>query len=91
MSWQVYILRCSDDSLYIGCTNRLEIRLAAHNEGKGAKYTAGRRPVALAYCEPAASRSAALKRELQLKKLSRAKKLMLIASGTLFPNPQSGN
>lgn len=80
--WQVYILRCSDGSLYTGCTNRLEVRLAAHNAGKGAKYTAGRLPVVLAYCETVPSRSAALKRELQLKKMSRIQKLQLIARYT---------
>jgi len=83
MTWKVYILRCSDDSLYVGCTNRLEFRLAAHNRGKGAKYTSGRRPVVLAYSEDAASHGAALKREIQLKKMSRSRKLTLIANGSL--------
>ena len=78
MGWYVYILRCSDDSLYTGVTNDLDSRLAVHNSGKGAKYTASRRPVNLAYYEPTASRNAALSREIQIKRLSRKQKLALI-------------
>ena len=48
----VYLLRCSDGTLYTGCTNNLDRRLAAHNAGKGTKYTRSRRPVALVYWEP---------------------------------------
>lgn len=81
--WHVYILKCADASLYVGCTNRLAARLAAHNQGKGAKYTSGRRPVSLAYAEPADSRSAALKREIEIKKWPRRKKLALIATAGL--------
>jgi len=76
--WRVYILECADGSFYIGCTNALEARIEAHNAGKGAKYTAGRRPVTVVYAEPADDRSAALKRELALKRLSRANKQKLI-------------
>lgn len=74
MNWHVYILRCSDNSLYTGLTNDLDARLAAHNAGKGAKYTATRRPVSMVYHEPAESKSAALKREIQIKRWPRAKK-----------------
>lgn len=79
MSWVVYILRCSDDTLYTGITTDLEARVAAHNAGTGAKYTRARRPVALCYAEPAADRSAASKREHAIKSLSRAAKTALIA------------
>jgi putative endonuclease len=74
--WTVYLLRCSDGTLYCGCTNDLERRLAAHGRG-GVKYTRGRLPVEVAYCEPAQDRSHALRREAALKKLSRAQKLRL--------------
>lgn len=83
--WFVYILRCSDGSLYTGQTNNLESRLVAHNSGKGAKYTASRRPVVMVYHEPAKSKSAALQRELQIKSWTKAKKTALIQGdyGTL--------
>ena len=79
MTWWVYILRCADGTLYTGTTNDLDRRLAAHNAGRGAKYTRARRPVALVYREAAADKSAALQREAALKKLARAAKLRLIA------------
>ena len=79
MTWWVYILRCADGTLYTGTTNDLDRRLAAHNAGRGAKYTRARRPVALVYRESAADKSAALQREAALKKLARAAKLRLIA------------
>ena len=78
MGWYVYILRCSDDSLYTGVTNNLDSRLAAHKAGKGAKYTASRLPVTMVYNESATSRNAALRRELQIKRLTRQQKLALI-------------
>ena len=77
MSWTVYLLKCADGTLYCGCTNDLPKRLAAHNRGQGAKYTRSRRPVALAWQEEQPDRSAALRREAQVKKLSRAQKLAL--------------
>jgi len=80
MIWSCYILRCADDTLYTGITNDLERRLAAHNAGTAAKYTRTRRPVELAFMEGCADKSAALKRELQIKSLSRASKLALIES-----------
>ena len=79
MGWHTYIIKCNDDSLYTGITINLEKRLAAHNAGKGAKYTASRRPVQLVYCEEAASRSEASKRENTIKKLNRNDKLALCA------------
>lgn len=78
--WSVYVLRCADNSLYTGVTTDLERRLLAHNGGTGAAYTRARLPVTLLYSEPAADRSAALKRELQIKKLPRHRKLELIAA-----------
>lgn len=75
----VYILECSDGTLYCGWTNNLERRLEEHAAGKaGAKYTRGRRPVRLVYREPCPTKSDALKREREIKKLSRAGKLLLM-------------
>lgn len=83
-AWQVYIVRCADGSLYTGIARDLDRRIAEHNadKGAGASYTRSRRPVRLVYREPAPDRSAASKREYQIKQLSRAEKLALIvASG----------
>ncbi|MEQ1813720.1 MAG: GIY-YIG nuclease family protein [Candidatus Nitrotoga sp.] len=77
MNWCCYILRCVDDTLYTGITNDLEKRLLAHNTGTAAKYTRSRCPVQLIYAEPCANKSIALKRELQIKKLSRPDKMLL--------------
>ncbi|NMA63180.1 MAG: GIY-YIG nuclease family protein [Syntrophomonadaceae bacterium] len=76
--YYVYIVRCSDGSLYTGSTNNLPARVEKHNRGEGARYTRGRRPVTLVYSESAASKSDALKREIQIKKMTRADKLSLI-------------
>ena len=76
--WSVYILRCRDGKLYTGITTNLEQRIKDHNRGKGCKYTAYRRPVTLVYSEPHPDRSSAMKREAQIKKWSRAKKLARI-------------
>ena len=75
----VYILKCDDDSLYTGITNDLDARVAAHEAGIGAKYTKGRGPFCLVYKEVCDDRSAALKREIQIKKLSRADKFKLFS------------
>jgi putative endonuclease len=74
------LLRCADDTLYCGITNNLDKRLAAHNAGEGAKYTRSRTPVELVYSEQYKDRSAASKREIEIKSLSRAEKLELIAA-----------
>ncbi len=74
----VYIVQCSDGSYYTGWTPDLNIRLARHNNGMGAKYTASRRPVTLVYAEVVADRSAALKREWAIKQYSRGEKRTLI-------------
>lgn len=78
-SWFVYILRCADTSLYTGITTSLERRTREHNEGRaGAKYTKVRRPVELVYSEVAANRSEASRREAEIKRMSRADKLLLV-------------
>ena len=77
-SWKLYILECGDGSLYTGITIDVERRLEEHQSGKGAKYTRGRSPLKLVYCEGCKSKSAALLREMAVKKLSRAEKLELI-------------
>lgn len=78
MSYWLYILRCGDDTLYTGITPDVERRLALHQSGKGAKYTRGRGPLTVVYREELPDRSAALRREVAVKKLSRAEKLALI-------------
>ena len=79
MSWWVYLLRCGDGTLYTGITDDLDRRLAAHNAGRGAKYTRSRRPVTLVWREEQPDKSAALRRESQIKRLSRKDKLALCA------------
>ena len=76
-TWTVYILQCNDNSLYTGITNHLQQRIEKHNAGKGAKYTRSRLPVVLVYQETVEDKSEALKREHQIKQLSRAEKLLL--------------
>jgi len=77
----VYILRCRDGSLYTGVTNDLTRRLRRHNAGTASAYTRSRRPVRLVYQERQPDRSAALRREAALRRLSRAAKLALVKSG----------
>lgn len=77
-SWKVYILRCGDGSLYTGITTDVQARFEAHSSGKGAKYTRGRGPLELVYTEQCPDHSAALKRELQIKTMTRKQKLALI-------------
>ncbi|MBC5624156.1 GIY-YIG nuclease family protein [Clostridium sp. NSJ-49] len=74
----VYILKCSDDSLYTGWTNNLEKRFKAHSTGKGAKYTKARLPVELVYYEEFEDKIDAMKREYEIKQLKRKEKLELI-------------
>jgi putative endonuclease len=79
MSYFVYILECNDGSLYTGIAKDVQKRLDEHNNSdKGAKYTKVRRPVKLVYQESAEDRSSASKREYEIKKFTRAKKLELI-------------
>ena len=77
----IYLLRCADGTFYCGWTNDLEKRVAAHNAGTGAKYTKSRHPVELAYCEAFATKQEAMRREAQIKRLTRQEKLALIENG----------
>lgn len=79
----VYILECSDGSLYTGWTNNLEKRIKAHSEGKGAKYTRAKLPVNLVYYEEFENKIEAMRREYFIKKLKRQDKLALINSKIL--------
>ena len=76
-TWKLYILRCGDDTLYTGITTDVERRLEEHGSGKGAKYTRGRAPLKLVYSEICGDHSTALKREAEIKKLSREEKLKM--------------
>ncbi len=76
-----YILICSDGTLYTGWTNDLKKRLSAHNAKKGAKYTKGRCPVRLLYYEEFSQKSEAQRREREIKRLPRSKKLALAKAG----------
>ena len=73
-----YIVECEDGSIYTGWTNKLEKRIQAHNAGKGAKYTKSRLPVKLVYSETFATKEEAMRREYQIKQLTRNKKLELM-------------
>lgn len=78
MPFFVYMVECADNTLYTGWSTDVTRRLKAHNAGRGAKYTRDRRPVRLVYVEEVLDRRAAIKRELAIKRMSRAKKLALI-------------
>jgi putative endonuclease len=73
--WVVYLVRCSDNSLYCGISNDFKSRLIEHNSGKGAKYTRSRRPVELVAISPEMTKSEALKLEYRIKQLPADKKL----------------
>ena len=85
MAWYVYILRCGDGTLYTGITDNVPRRLAAHRSGKGAKYTRGRGPLELVYQEEVPDKSAALRREIEIKRLTRQEKERLIESVKSLP------
>jgi len=74
----VYIVKCSDNTLYTGYTTELKRRIKEHNNGQGAKYTRGRTPVELVYFEKKESKSSAMKREYEIKQLNRNEKIELI-------------
>ncbi len=84
VTWVCYLLQCADNTLYCGITNNLDKRLAAHNAGEGAKYTRGRAPLRLVYQEVCEDKSAALKREMQIKKMPRNEKLKLCVERTVL-------
>ena len=77
-NWYVYILECSDKTLYTGVTNDINKRLIAHNKGKGAKYTRSRTPVILKYLKEFDDKSDAYKEEYRVKQLTREQKILLI-------------
>lgn len=81
-SWYIYVVRCRDGSLYTGIARDVARRVAEHNHASnGAKYTRARRPVQLVYCETAASRSEAARREHEIKRLPAHAKRRLVAAG----------
>ncbi len=80
MNWQVYMIRCSDDSLYTGITCDVVRRWRQHGGPRGAKYFRGRRPLAVVYLEAGHDRSSASRREAEIKKLQRVEKERLICS-----------
>ncbi|MCC6740353.1 MAG: GIY-YIG nuclease family protein [Planctomycetia bacterium] len=80
MPWTVYLLRCSDDTLYTGIARDLARRVAQHDSGRGAKYTRGRGPVSVLWTERKRTQGAALRREAEIKRWPRAEKLRLAAS-----------
>ena len=77
LEWLVYLLQCADGTLYCGCTNNLSKRLTKHNYGKGAKYTASRRPLRLVWHSHRMSKSSAFKEEYRIKRLPRSEKMKL--------------
>lgn len=80
MNWFVYIILCSDDTLYTGITNDLERRMAQHASQRGAKYFRGRQPQRVVYVEDGHDRSSASRREAEIKKLNRTEKERLLLS-----------
>jgi putative endonuclease len=82
LNWHVYIILCSDDTLYTGITTDIERRMRQHATGRGAKYFRGRQPKELIYLEGGHDRSAASKRELCIKAMKRADKCLLASSVT---------
>lgn len=76
--WFVYILNCADGTLYTGITNDLDRRIKAHNAGTASKYTRVRRPVSIMYSEEVETKGDALRRELQIKRLTRSEKMAII-------------
>jgi putative endonuclease len=76
--WFVYILNCADGTFYTGITNDLDRRIKAHNAGTASKYTRVRRPVSIVYSEEVETKGDALRRELQIKRLTRSEKMAII-------------
>lgn len=79
MNWQVYMILCTDDSLYTGITTDINRRYAQHVAGRGAKYFRGRTPLGIVYLEEGHNRSSASRREAEIKRLSAMEKRLLIA------------
>ncbi len=89
--WSVYIVECSDGTLYTGISNDVTKRILHHNLAKGAKYTRARLPVTLKYSEQHSDKSAALKREHAIKQLTRIQKMRLITESTNHQLPISSS
>ena len=87
-SWHLYVAECADGSFYTGIAKDVKKRIETHNSGKGSKYTRVHRPVTLVFQEPQADYSAALKREYQVKRLSKPRKVRFV-EGELLPPPGS--
>ena len=85
--WHVYIILCSDNSLYTGITTDVERRFSQHAEGSGAKYFRGRQPVQVVYRESGHNRSSASKREIMIKAMNRVDKMLLVDLYTRLNNP----
>lgn len=81
--WFVYILQCLDNSYYTGISNNVEKRFLDHKNGKGGAYTRSHKPIKIIYKEESTDRSSALKREVEIKKLTRIQKEELIKTGAL--------
>ncbi len=77
LMWYVYIIKCNDNKLYTGITTDIDRRLTEHNTGHGGRFTRVRKPVELVYSEKLSGKSAALKKEIKIKQLSRSEKLKL--------------
>ena len=88
MEYWVYMLRCADGSLYTGYTNDVDRRAAVHNSGRGAKYTRSRRPVRVVYRERCVDRSAAIRREAAVKRLTHIQKERLLSVPDAEAQPQ---
>jgi len=84
--WVVYLLRCSDNSLYCGVTNHLEYRMTQHNSGRGAKYTRSRRPVKLVHVSAKMTKSDALKLEYRVKQVPAGHKISELSKGGPIEN-----
>ena len=80
MNWQVYIIACSDNSLYTGITTDVKRRFVQHQCGRGAKYFRGRQPVQVIYLESGHNLSSAMRKEASIKKMERSKKDLLISA-----------
>lgn len=89
--WQVYIIRCSDNTLYTGITTDIDRRFNEHRQQRGAKYFRARQPEELVYLESGHDRPSASRREIVIKRLSRAAKLLLIESENNELNHHTGN
>jgi len=84
VTWFLYLIRCKDGALYTGITTDVDRRFIEHQSGKGAKYLRGKTPLTLVFQQKVGSRSAALKAEASIKKLSKADKEIIINSGAIM-------